>query len=48
MQKIEINLKSDWKIERISKIDLAILKIAIYEINTKISHLKLELMRQWN
>ena len=35
MQKIEINLKSDWKIERISKIDLAILKIAIYEIQYK-------------
>lgn len=29
---IEENLKSDWKIERISKIDLAILKLAIYEI----------------
>ena len=29
---IEKNLKSDWKIERISKIDLAILKLAIYEI----------------
>lgn len=26
------NLKSNWKIERISKIDLAILKLAIYEI----------------
>lgn len=30
---IEANLKADWKIERISKIDLAILKLAIYEIN---------------
>ena len=29
---IEKNLKSDWKIERISKIDLAILKLAIYEL----------------
>lgn len=29
---IEKNLKSDWKIDRISKIDLAILKLAIYEI----------------
>ena len=30
---IEKNLKSDWKIERISKVDLAILKLAIYELN---------------
>lgn len=29
---IEKNLKTDWKIDRISKIDLAILKLAIYEI----------------
>ena len=29
---IEKNLKSDWKIDRISKIDLSILKLAIYEI----------------
>lgn len=32
---IEKNLKSDWKIDRISKIDLAILKLAIYEIQYK-------------
>lgn len=32
---IEKNLKSDWKIDRISKIDLAILKLAIYEIKYK-------------
>lgn len=29
---IEANLKEDWKIGRISKIDLSILKLAIYEI----------------
>ena len=28
----EKNLKKDWKIDRISKIDLSILKLAIYEI----------------
>lgn len=32
---IEKNLKSDWKIDRISKIDLVILKLAIYEIKYK-------------
>ena len=32
---VEKNLKSDWKIDRISKIDLAILKLAIYEIKYK-------------
>ena len=31
-EKISKNLKSGWTIERISKIDLALLKIAIYEI----------------
>ena len=29
---IEKNLKSDWKIDRISNIDIAILKLAIYEL----------------
>ena len=32
LELIEKNLKSDWKIERISKIDIAILKLAIYEL----------------
>lgn len=29
---ISNNLKQDWKVERISKIDLSLLKLAIYEI----------------
>ncbi len=29
---IEKNLKAEWKIDRISKMDLAILKLAIYEL----------------
>ena len=32
---IEKNLKADWKIDRISKIDLSLLKLAIYEIEYK-------------
>ena len=32
---IEKNLKADWKMQRISKIDLSILKLAIYEIKYK-------------
>ena len=31
-KKISENLKKDWKIERISRIDLVLLKLAIYEI----------------
>ena len=34
-QRIEKNLKADWKIERISKVDLSLLKLAIYEIKYK-------------
>lgn len=35
IEKIEKNLKPEWKIDRISKVDLAILKLAIYEIKYK-------------
>ena len=35
LEEIEKYLKSDWKIDRISKIDLTILKLAIYEIKYK-------------
>lgn len=35
MQEIENNLKQDWKIDRISKINLSLLKLAIYEIKFK-------------
>lgn len=31
-QKISENLKKDWKLDRISKINLVLLKLAIYEI----------------
>ena len=29
---IKANLKSNWKIERVSRVDLSILKLAVYEI----------------
>ena len=32
---IEKNLKADWSLDRISKIDLSLLKLAIYEIKYK-------------
>lgn len=32
---IQKNLKADWKLERISKVDLSLLKLAIYEIKYK-------------
>jgi N utilization substance protein B len=32
---IEQNLKADWTIERVSKINLSLLKLAIYEIKYK-------------
>ena len=35
MSLIEKKLKPDWKVERVSKIDLSILKLAIYEIKYK-------------
>lgn len=34
-KEISNNLKKDWSIERISKVDLALLKLAIYEIKHK-------------
>ena len=35
LEQISKNLKKDWEIERISKINLALLKLAIYEIKYK-------------
>lgn len=35
LRNIEKNLKAEWKLDRVSKIDLAILKLAIYEIKYK-------------
>ena len=35
LKDIEQNLKEDWKLNRISKMDLSILKLAIYEIKYK-------------
>lgn len=39
LSSVKQNLKEEWKIERISKIDLSILKLAIYEIqNTEVPY----------
>lgn len=35
IQEVQRNLKSEWKIDRISRIDLSILKLAIYELKYK-------------
>ena len=35
IEEIEKNLKKDWEIDRVSKINLALLKLAIYEIKYK-------------
>lgn len=35
IENIEKHLKTEWKIDRISKIDLSILKLAVYEIKYK-------------
>lgn len=32
VEKISSNLKKDWKLERVSKVDISLLKLAIYEI----------------
>ena len=32
IKQISNNLKSDWKLERISKVNIALLKLAIYEM----------------
>ena len=35
LESISKNLKQDWEIERVSKVNLALLKLAIYEIKYK-------------
>lgn len=35
LDKISKNLKEDWEVERVSKVNLALLKLAIYEITYK-------------
>ena len=44
---IEKNLKADWKIDRISKIDLSLLKLAIYEIKYKKIPYKVAINESW-
>ena len=39
LSQISNNLKSDWKLERISKVNIALLKLAIYEmVNKKVPY----------
>lgn len=42
-KEIEANITSEWKIERISKINLSLLKLAIYEIKYKQIPFKVEI-----
>lgn len=35
LEQISKNLKEDWEVERVSKVNLALLKLAIYEIKYK-------------
>ena len=43
IQKVEDSLTSDWKIDRISKVNLSLLKLAIYEIKYKNIPYKVEI-----
>ena len=43
IKKIEENITSEWKIERISKVNLSLLKLAIYEIKYKQIPFKVEI-----
>ena len=42
-KEIEANITSEWKIERISKVSLSLLKLAIYEIKYKQIPFKVEI-----
>lgn len=43
IKEIEANITSEWKIERISKVNLSLLKLAIYEIKYKQIPFKVEI-----